>query len=188
MVSLKNTKTRALDEAKRLTQTFGFQGFSFQTIADVIGIKKPSLYTHFASKEELGLCIIEDFYSDFRTWTEAVAIFEPEEKIRALFELYIKYADKDQCCPFSAISRDYQSLPEEMKKSFRKFSAFNQEWLMSVIEQGQKKKIFRRDLSSEALADIVMAMSYGSQNIARIFAEPEKIRTLKDQTLKILQG
>ncbi|MBC7658445.1 MAG: TetR/AcrR family transcriptional regulator [Chitinophagaceae bacterium] len=58
------TKQKAIREGNALVQKFGCNGFSFQHIADTLGIKKPSLYAHFESKEAFGLDMIE-FY---RQW------------------------------------------------------------------------------------------------------------------------
>ncbi len=46
-----NTKKEALQLAKNYLQTLGFNGFSFQTIADALGIRKASLHYYFSSKE-----------------------------------------------------------------------------------------------------------------------------------------
>jgi TetR/AcrR family transcriptional regulator, transcriptional repressor for nem operon len=86
MPILEGTKIRALREAKNLLQTLGFNGFSFQQIADRIGIKKPSLYDHFKSKEELGISLIEEYHESFVKWIETISVFEPRDKVGALFE------------------------------------------------------------------------------------------------------
>ena len=54
-----NTRERILDSAQRLTQTRSFHGFSFQDIADEVGIRKASLYHHFDSKDDVAVAMLK---------------------------------------------------------------------------------------------------------------------------------
>ena len=54
-----NTRERILDSARRLLQTRSYAGFSFQDVADEVGIRKASIYSHFASKDELVTAALE---------------------------------------------------------------------------------------------------------------------------------
>jgi AcrR family transcriptional regulator len=55
---LQNTSDKILKVALDLMQSKGFVSMSFQDIASSVGIKKPSVIHHFASKLELGLEVI----------------------------------------------------------------------------------------------------------------------------------
>ena len=61
-----NVKQKIFEEAIRFFGENGFEGTSIQTIADAVGIRKPSLLYHFRSKEELREAVIEDLITD---WT-----------------------------------------------------------------------------------------------------------------------
>lgn len=47
------TKERILDEALTLFSQYGYDAVSVAKIADAVGIKPPSLYKHFKSKEDI---------------------------------------------------------------------------------------------------------------------------------------
>jgi TetR/AcrR family transcriptional repressor of nem operon len=189
MSAIEGTKARAIQEARGLLQDFGFNGFSFQHIADALGIKKPSLYDHFKSKEALGLDLLEDYTRSFALWMKTIEIFEPKDKVGALFELFYQYAgDHRKVCPVSALTADYNSLPKSMRKPLAQMVKVRHDWLQGVIEEGQKKKAFRADLSAEKLADLVQSIALGSQLIARASNNPEKIREFKLQAYQILEG
>src|SRR4026207_1976617 len=49
------TREKILDAAQDLIQTRSFHGFSFQDIADRVGVRKPSLYHYFDSKDAIAL-------------------------------------------------------------------------------------------------------------------------------------
>ncbi len=181
------TRDRALAEAGGLLQEFGYNGFSFQHVADRIGIKKPSLYEHFGSKEEMGRELIEDYRKSFARWAETLEFLEPKEKLEGLFELFFKFGSKaGKFCPMSALIADFNSLPIKMRKPLNQMYEFQRDWLKTVIEDGQKKKMFRRDLSSEQLAGLVISLGIGSQLVARVTEEPEHLRKTKAQVIALL--
>jgi TetR/AcrR family transcriptional regulator, transcriptional repressor for nem operon len=184
----KDTKTRAIAEAKKLVQTFGYNGFSFQHVADALGIKKPSLYDHFGSKEELGRDLVADYAQNFMQWTETIEVFGPRDKVGALFELFFKIASNEgRICPLSALTADLNTLPKSVRKALGKICHFQRDWLKSVVEDGQKQKVFRADLSSLHLADLILSLGLGSQLIARLESDPKGIRNRKEQLFKLLE-
>ena len=52
-------KTEILDVAEELLLSRGYCAFSYQDIADRLGIRKASLHHHFATKEDLGVALCE---------------------------------------------------------------------------------------------------------------------------------
>lgn len=50
---MKTSLENIVGEARELFRTRGYAGMSMQDLADRVGLKKPSLYTRFASKEAL---------------------------------------------------------------------------------------------------------------------------------------
>jgi TetR/AcrR family transcriptional repressor of nem operon len=187
MVNPEGTKVRALREAQNLLQSFGFNGFSFQHIADLIGIKKPSLYDHFKSKEELGQELVKDYLKCFTQWTETIEVFEPKDQIGAYFEIFYKFSSNaGKLCPLSAMIADYHSLPKSIHKLLTKMFLFQNTWLQKVIEEGQKKKVFRKDQTSKELADLIQSIGFGAQLIARMTEDPNSIKNRKEQALQLL--
>lgn len=84
-----DTKQRILDAARELFAQKGVQKTSLQEIADQLGITKPALYYHFASREDLVRAILQpliDGGEDFIVRHEA----RPEEA-RALLEGYFDF-------------------------------------------------------------------------------------------------
>ena len=48
-----NTKQEILEAALDLFSAQGFEATSMQQIAEAVGIRKPSLYSHFVGKQEI---------------------------------------------------------------------------------------------------------------------------------------
>src|SRR4051794_13759898 len=92
------TATRILDEAERLTQTRGFNGFSYADIADVVGTTKAALHYHFPSKADLGTAIIARYTERFfAALGEIDASGIPEsERLRRYVQLFSDVLSKNR--------------------------------------------------------------------------------------------
>ena len=66
------TSSRILDIGQQLIQTRGYTAMSFQDIAVQVGIKKPSIIHHFASKSVLGVAIIQRYRNSFAAQLDAI--------------------------------------------------------------------------------------------------------------------
>lgn len=182
-----STREKALTEGRALMRRFGYTGFSFQHIADKLGIKKPSLFAHFDSKESLGRELILRDRIEFEKWAETISAFDQMSQIGALFELHYRFAcDSHKLCPLTSLAGEFNSLPKSMRKLVEEMATDQQRWLESIIRKGQKLKQIRRDLSPKDLAQSVIAMAYGAQALARVHQDPEQIRVAKQATLRYL--
>ncbi|ONI71081.1 TetR family transcriptional regulator [Actinosynnema sp. ALI-1.44] len=85
-----DTKQRILDAARELFAEQGVQKTSLREIAERLGISKPALYYHFASREDLLRSIMKPLLDD------AEGVIEQWEKVsdidkRALLERYFDF-------------------------------------------------------------------------------------------------
>lgn len=189
MTISESTKTKALMVGKNLLQKFGFAGFSFQDIADALHLRKQSLYVHFKSKEILANDLVEEYRSQLKKWAETVEYFKPEDQIGAWFACIYKYATEElRCCSITALASDYNLLPDSTKKNLNEAFFDLKKWFINVIEKGQNDEVFRRDLPPNALAEIVLALAFGSQQMARLANEPEEIKKRQNEALSFLKG
>ncbi len=182
------TKQKALREAHGLLQKYGYGGFSFQHIADSLGIKKPSLYAHFESKEALGIDLIDAYRQNFLSWADALSELSAEAKIGAYFDMFFKFSVKGALyCPVAALSAELHALPASMRRKLRQMFDAQGQWLKKTIQDGQAQKLFRTDLNADELVEFIGALGLGGQSVARIAGEPEKIKVLKKNALGFLQ-
>jgi TetR/AcrR family transcriptional repressor of nem operon len=82
-----DTRGEILSVARNLIQTRSYLGLSFQDVADMVGIRKPSLYHHFPSKEALGVEVLNAATQSFRQWAATTSPI-PARKLGAYFDLY----------------------------------------------------------------------------------------------------
>ncbi len=75
-----DTKQRILDEALRLFSQSGFDSVSVERIASAVGIKAPSLYKHFKSKQEIFDAIVAETYRRYDLFTDGIDVHVSESK------------------------------------------------------------------------------------------------------------
>jgi len=114
----RTTQQKILIEAEDLIQRFGFFGLSLQDLADRIQIRKPSLYAHYESKEDLGVSIIRDYERRFRKWMERLKLESPDVKLQEFYKLLEGYLNAGKVCPNSSLSLEGARLPEAMNTGF----------------------------------------------------------------------
>ncbi|WP_141736165.1 TetR/AcrR family transcriptional regulator [Oligoflexus tunisiensis] len=187
-MSASKTRKEAIEEGRSLLQKLGFNGFSFQDIANRIGIKKPSLYAHFASKEELGLAMIAHYRHDFEQWAEKHKSDPVLKQIEGLFRIFNKFArDQNKICPLTVLSAEYETLPLSMRKALKDMAKFQEAWLVDLIERGMRGGHFRADLDPLQTAHIIQSLGFGVQHLARIHQDTDRILAVKAQIRHLLE-
>ena len=162
------THQKILIEAQDLIQRFGFFGLSLQDLADRIQIRKPSLYAHYDSKENLGVALIQDYDRQFRKWTDRLQNETPESKLREFYKLLERYLLEGKVCPNSALSLEGQRLPESMRTAYLAFMETQVSWLEGMIREGQTRKHFLSTRDPRELAVLVFQQAIGAQLTTRI--------------------
>jgi TetR/AcrR family transcriptional repressor of nem operon len=182
-----DTRTRALNLGRHYLQTLGFNGFSFQTIADDLGIKKASLHYYFASKEDLGLSLIEEYQKAYDEWVARVSPLSATKKLDQMVHVFYKMAlDEKKICPTGVFCSDFNSISKNMKKRLLEFHNTQKTWLIETLKQGVCEKSFRKDLNIDATADLIMTFIQGGLQVARLRGETESFRHAGKALIKSL--
>jgi TetR/AcrR family transcriptional repressor of nem operon len=128
-----NTRQQILQVAGDLIQTRSYLGFSFQDIADQVGIRKPSLYHHFASKAALGVEVLHEATQSFYEWAAATPP-APQRKLAAYFNLYRKglHAGRGMC-PAGALAAGWDCIETELRSAVRSLRDAQIQWLTGVL-------------------------------------------------------
>jgi AcrR family transcriptional regulator len=79
--------------ARELLESEGFEALSMRHVADRIGIRAPSIYKHFPSKEALEAALISDGFREQAALFEA-ALEHSHEPLAAMAEAYRDYAQR----------------------------------------------------------------------------------------------
>lgn len=169
-----DTKTKILKEGRALLQKHGYNGFSFQDIADIIHIKKPSMYDHYSSKDELIIAIIADYSAKFDDWIIKINDLTPLEKVMQVFHVFYAFAsDEKKVCPILALTTDLQVLSKATQTAMKLFNEKWLSWLATTIKQGQKDKTIKKNFDAQEVSQLIYSQIMGAQLQARIKNDPK---------------
>nr|BDT29025.1 TetR/AcrR family transcriptional regulator [Bacteriovorax sp. HI3] len=184
-----NTKTEALNLAKEYLQTLGFNGFSFQTIADSLGIKKASLHYYFSSKEDMGIALLEDYEEGHKTWAKKVQELPSKVKLEKMVKGFCSLSAKhNMICPVGSFTSDFYSVSPKMKTKLQQFHFLIRDWLIETIEQGKKEGTIKKTMDSTLAADLFLTTLQGGVQVARIRGEQESLKKMLEALLDQLHG
>ncbi|PLC50826.1 TetR family transcriptional regulator [Pollutimonas subterranea] len=164
------TALRVLDAAQILIQNNGYNGFSYEDLSKMVGLRKPSLHHHFPKKEDLGATVVERYTERF-----VLALHEIEntyvgakEQIQAYVDLFIDtYGATQRLCPCGMLGAEAETLPERVRAGVTAFFEFNLSWLEAVITRGEKSGTFTLRDSPDQAALLLFAALEGAMVVGR---------------------
>jgi TetR/AcrR family transcriptional repressor of nem operon len=169
------TAARILDVAERLAQVRGFNGFSYADIATELGITKAALHYHFAGKADLGEAIVSRYADRFGQALAALDAISPEptaaDKLRGYADLYLGVLRDQRMCLCGMLAAEYPTLPDRMRASVVGFFDMNEEWLLSVLEQGRADGSLILVRSTRDTARMIIGCLEGAMLVARPYAD-----------------
>ncbi|MCE9579111.1 MAG: TetR/AcrR family transcriptional regulator [Deltaproteobacteria bacterium] len=134
-----DVRTRTLRIATRLFADRGFDGTSLQDVADEVGVRKPSLLYHFASKDALRAAVYEQMLGHWNVALPRIlrAATSGEDRFDAVLGEMIRFfrEDSDRA---KLILREVLDRPREMAAVMR---LHMRPWIESVaayIRKGQE--------------------------------------------------
>ena len=134
-----DTKKRVIEEAKRLYLTGGYSHLSMDKIAEILGLKRPTLYYHFpGGKEQLLVETIRFFTAELITvWNEAIAGgHNTRSQLRNILDTVTDYPLPENK---RTILLELWQLGEEVRTTIKQSSDQIFKVLSRVLEEGIEK-------------------------------------------------
>lgn len=164
------TKQRILDAALELFSTQGFEATSIAQIADAVGVRKASLYSHFDSKQDILDRLIESIMEDYakhsvRSPADSIGDeLDPDGVVRLVTE-QIRYIVHDE-----HVSRARKMLTIEQyrnpqlaelktKQSYTDVLAFAEALMDRLVSEGKLKPLDTQMMAAQFAFPISVWMS-----------------------------
>ena len=135
--------TRILGAAREIFAEKGYEGTSLSEIAEKVGIKKPSIYAHYVSKEELFFVVIDQEIQRFSNHLDHVYSkikdYSSREALFVFFKELIEFAVKDPCSRILFSGIMYFPMPHLVDKIRPRMGVLNQKALniqLGVFSKG----------------------------------------------------
>jgi len=177
MTKISSTADDILTCARTLIIAGGYNGFSYADVAEIVGIRKPSIHHHFASKVDLVRTLVSRYREEARAGLAAMErnVPEPDEQL----ESYVAYWEtciKDSTAPFcicALLASELPLLPEEVALEVRGHFRALAAWLTSVMERGKRQGRLQLSGSARVEAEGFMATVHGAMLSARAYGDPK---------------
>ena len=122
-VASMDTRDKILNSAQRLIQTRSFHGFSFQDIADEVGIRKASLYHYFASKDDVALAVLEGATNWVSAQMEKIEGQEPIERLEAYLDMFrVIHGKGERMCPGGSFGAVFGAVSSPLQTALHRFA------------------------------------------------------------------
>ena len=163
--------------ARTLITTGGYNGFSYADIADVVGIRKPSIHHHFPTKADLVRTLLSRYREEA---VSGLAYLEqrtsdPLEQLRN-YTGYWAACIRDASAPIcvcALLASELPVLPAEVAVEVRAHFRMLSAWLTSVLERGQREGSLVLTGAPHIEAEGFMATVHGAMLSARAYDNPE---------------
>jgi TetR/AcrR family transcriptional repressor of nem operon len=177
MTNVSSTADDILACARSLIIAGGYNGFSYADVAEIVGIRKPSIHHHFASKVDLVRTLVSRYRAEAEAGLSALErnVADPRDQLKS----YVGYWEaciNDATAPFcvcALLACELPILPEEVALEVRAHFRSLASWLTSVMERGKRKGQLHLSSAAKIEAEGFMATVHGAMLSARAYGDPK---------------
>lgn len=141
-------REQLLGVATHLFAKHGYESTTTAAIAETAGVTEPILYRHFKSKQELFIAIVREMSSQTMDhWHELIkGLTDPAECIRRIAVEFPRHVEKLADAYHVIHGALATSTDKKVLGVMREHYAQIEQFFVGVVSEGQKAKIFRKDL------------------------------------------
>jgi len=170
MSAVAGTASRVMDVAEALIQQRGYGGFSFDDVAQAIGIRKPSVHHHFRTKADLVAALAHRYTERFESALAAIDVArrDPLARLRAYVRLFATtYAQDGRLCVCGMLGAEADALPADVADAVAAFFRLNLDWLTAAFRDAQQTGRVAATQRPAALAELMLASLEGAMVVGR---------------------
>lgn len=182
MTDFNDKQIEILLVAEKLFSEHGFDGTSIRDIAKKANINIAMISYYFGSKEKLLEALIINRISDLRLQMENLfkEDLSPFEKIDKLIELYITRINKN-CGVYQIIHFEIMSRKRDINyEAFNEVKKYNLQILKNIIEEGQEKNMFTKNINVALIPPTIMGTYFHFQMNKPFYIDLFNLKTEED--------
>ncbi len=176
-------RSQLLEVAADLVQSKGWSAFSFQDLAEAVGIRKASIHHHFPTKNDLGLALTEHWKGKICSGLANLTrkFPDPVERLDAYLAVGGKMAaGGEKICPAGAIQSACGVLPAAVETAMHETLEEARHWMAELLEEGRNQGKFSFPGSAADQATFILAALQGALQHGRAEG-PEIYRRIAQQ-------
>jgi AcrR family transcriptional regulator len=147
-----------IETSLELINEKGIQGLTIKNLSKRLGITEPAIYRHFENKIQILMAVLdllkkntgEIFGSELKSNQTAV------QKIEQLFEKHFKSFAQMPSMASVVFSEEIFRNEEKLIGKISEIIEFNNQTLMSILQEGQRNNEIRNDIEAGHLVILIM--------------------------------
>jgi TetR/AcrR family transcriptional repressor of nem operon len=175
-----DTRQKILNSAQRLIQTKSFHGFSFQDIADEVGIRKASLYHYFDSKDAVAIAVLQRAMGWVTAQLGQADGLRAPDRLERYFDLFGTLHGKgERMCPGGSFASLFDAVSSPVQRTLHAFTKMHFDWLEDVVREGIEQGQFA--IGEQRPRDVavqIYAAVQGALLAARLTSDPHMLDTI----------
>jgi TetR/AcrR family transcriptional repressor of nem operon len=182
-----DTRSKLLRQAAAMSQTVGYDALSLQDLANELGIRKASIFHHFASKDELARAVVESDIKMFDHWSHSVESLPPEQRLTKYFDYYRDMIQNGHVCPGGAFAISWPMLPEKVRSKLVEMHRQHAVFLDELVKDGLAAGVFTPRAIASDIVKSIPDMLQGAIQVGRAGSSVIPINRIERIT-KVLLG
>ena len=169
------TSMKIKQAALSLFAESGYNGIALSEIAKAVGIRTPSIYAHFSSKEQLFLQLVDETAQE-----EIAALAHHMDNIQSssaenkLYAMYRFFTDLDPISSQRAFLKRIiftppKPLKERLQRTFQLYEEQLSSLIIQILKEGERKREFA-SLKTKPLVALFLGLSDGLMVEAQLYS------------------
>lgn len=181
------TREQILDAAFSEIYHYGFQAASLSNILARTGLTKGALYHHFASKQELGLAVVEEVLREGFEAMIFAPLRESDDPFETLREQIRTKAEKEDSesvvlgCPLNNLMQEMSPVDPAFKDRLLAIIKSWQDAVAGALARAQKQGRVRQDVDCKAAALFIVSSWEGCVGVAKNMQSVRHLRSCLQQ-------
>ena len=158
-MELSKRQIEIIEASGKLLMEKGILGLTTKNISQEMNFTESALYRHFKNKEEIISFLILYLAENINARFDAIlnSKLNPEEKFLEVFKSQLRFFKTNPHFIVIVLSDGLMDNSEDVKNSIKTIMQTNAIAFKSIIEEGQRLKIFKENIGSEYLVHFSMA-------------------------------
>ncbi len=168
-----NTRERILFAAFCEVHQRGFQAASIQDIINGAGCTKGALYHYFASKDEIGLALLDEVFTRYIDSTFIAPLRDVDDPITMLTEHLLQSGGQMQeedvalGCPLDHFAEEMAPIGAAFQERIQALYQSKRDALAAAFRRGQAAGNVKTDIAPESIALFFQATLQGCMGLAK---------------------
>jgi TetR/AcrR family transcriptional repressor of nem operon len=175
-----DTRQKILNVAQLFIQTRSFHGFSFQDIADEVGVRKASLYHYFDSKDDVAIGVLQRATGWVTGELAQADGQDPADRLERYFDLFhLLHGKGERMCPGGSFGSLFDAVSSRVQRALHAFVNMHLDWLEDVVRDGVEQGRFA--IGEQRPRDVavqIYAAVQGALLSARLTSDPHVFDTV----------